>query len=422
MQTQRLELLDSHIRERFNLLIEVEFLNENFAEEEIAKDLTDLIGNERVGLFVSIADIKGKILFQNDLAEAIGLSFQDHEGWNSSEWEDNYVRYYTQRFEAKKRTMSVGLALNPGNEPYFFPGFPWIIAIPVFFLCIIISYLLTNYLVRPINSLADSLERFNERLTYQDFEKIDELFITPRNKLFFQKDELERLIKTLKNIVIQISNLEKANIHHAARVVHELNTPISLLKIAVNELQSTTRQPTDIERLKKQMDSSLNKIEIFVRDYLEWVESVSLPLKDKNIYAINMESFLKDFMEEISPVAKDRIELRIENNLTVLADTKDLSQIINNLVINALKYSPHEKGVELLLTSNGLTIRDHGGGIPSKVLKNLGQPFNKGDQPNAIGLGLSLVTILASKYNWKINYNNAAGGGTEIKIDFGEHV
>ncbi|MEM9274629.1 MAG: sensor histidine kinase [Cyanobacteria bacterium P01_F01_bin.143] len=117
-------------------------------------------------------------------------------------------------------------------------------------------------------------------------------------------------------------------------------------------------------------------------------------------------------------------------NLTVNGDLSDFSgdekllwHIMTNILSNALKYSPLEGAVDLMLFDNEdkvvIEIRDRGIGIDPETQKNLFESFYRGNNVKDIpgtGLGLAIVKRAIDLHQGQITITSNINVGTEVKI------
>jgi signal transduction histidine kinase len=108
-----------------------------------------------------------------------------------------------------------------------------------------------------------------------------------------------------------------------------------------------------------------------------------------------------------------------------LLDAAKLEQVLNNLIGNAVKFSPPGGSVEIGLTAQGatffLSLRDHGHGIPPERLKTLFQPFQRGETGTAgeksIGLGLSIVKRIVEGHGGRIWVESEPDAGAAFYME-----
>ena len=109
--------------------------------------------------------------------------------------------------------------------------------------------------------------------------------------------------------------------------------------------------------------------------------------------------------------------------LTFQADRSHLSNILNNLIDNAIKYSPDEARVEITATHAAISVTDHGMGIAADKLPHIYDKFYRiptGDlhDVKGYGLGLFYVKTMVEKHGWSIDASSTKGKGTSITILF----
>jgi signal transduction histidine kinase len=109
------------------------------------------------------------------------------------------------------------------------------------------------------------------------------------------------------------------------------------------------------------------------------------------------------------------------NDLTVQADRSHLSNIMNNLIDNAIKYSPGKAVIEIAATSAAISVTDHGMGIAADKLPHIFDKFYRvptGDLHNVKGYGLGLfyVKTMVEKHGWSIDVTSRKGEGTTFTI------
>ena len=100
-----------------------------------------------------------------------------------------------------------------------------------------------------------------------------------------------------------------------------------------------------------------------------------------------------------------------------------MSNILNNLIDNAVKYSPNEAHVEIDASSTAISVTDHGMGIAADKLSHIYDKFYRvptGDRHDVKGYGLGLfyVKTMVEKHGWSIDVSSTKGEGTTFTIIF----
>ena len=200
---------------------------------------------------------------------------------------------------------------------------------------------------------------------------------------------------------------------------HELKTPLSSLKIAVELLKEDPSQK-DILNL---MEDELNKMISFIQNHLD----TSISKQKKNFYNLKWEPW----DETIQRVAlsfslilkKHQIHLKIDHNsfsnLEVFMDSVWLEQLLKNLISNAIKESPKNGTIYLsykIIENDQLevSVRDEGKGLFSSkedFIKPQSQKSSFGELRNT-GLGLIISQEIAQAHGaeLKVKLSNKRGG------------
>ena len=92
---------------------------------------------------------------------------------------------------------------------------------------------------------------------------------------------------------------------------------------------------------------------------------------------------------------------------------------MTNLIDNAVKYSPPDEPVEIVLRGEQLTVRDHGPGISADDLPHVFDRFYRGAEARGrpgSGLGLAIVRQVADQQGGRVDAERAPGGGTLMRL------
>jgi signal transduction histidine kinase len=120
-----------------------------------------------------------------------------------------------------------------------------------------------------------------------------------------------------------------------------------------------------------------------------------------------------------------RIELSREGRLEMELDPAKIEQVLNNLIGNAVKYSPPGSTVEVRLSAGedgvSVAVRDQGEGIPAEELDRLFHPFRTGSARStagekSTGLGLAIVKKIVEGHRGTIRVEPAEGGGSVFQV------
>lgn len=210
-------------------------------------------------------------------------------------------------------------------------------------------------------------------------------------------------------------------------MTHEFKTPLSSILIASNYLG---KQPvvTNDHKLKKYAQIIINqgnKLNNHIEKILHVAKSDHAPLQ-LNKTAIQLRSLLSEVAENIQlnyPEAS--ITIQAEKDHVLLADAFHLTNIIYNLIDNAIKYCEDTPSIVIKITeeNKGLKLQciDNGLGISPKKLPFIFDKFyripnSKSTEVNGFGLGLYYVKKLTNLHLWRISAENNPDQGLTITI------
>lgn len=210
-------------------------------------------------------------------------------------------------------------------------------------------------------------------------------------------------------------------------VTHELKTPISVARLNLETLQKYSLDPTRQRKLMQVTLQEMNRLNALISNIL-----VSSQL-DGGVFKMTKEELdLSDLVKDCVNDYRNRYPDRvfrdyIESDMEVQGDALLLQIMINNLLENAVKYSPRNKPVLCVLKQeNGqvqLSVIDEGTGIDPSEKKNVFRKFYRGGneatrKAQGTGLGLYLCSRIAADHNAAITIRNRPGGGSIFTVVF----
>jgi signal transduction histidine kinase/DNA-binding response OmpR family regulator/streptogramin lyase len=204
----------------------------------------------------------------------------------------------------------------------------------------------------------------------------------------------------------ELKALDEAKSIFFANVSHELRTPITLIQGPVHSLLKHQNLSTQEIKLLKIAAQNTGNLLALVNEILDLtkLENSKLVIENKPVV---LYKFLKRIISNFQSIAeKKRIELtldyQLDNNLKVELDDKKVEKIINNLLSNALKFTPQFGKVfikvsdtfEVSDTSILVEVKDNGRGISKEDIPNVFNRFYQSSMnkkaEGGLGIGLSL--------------------------------
>jgi signal transduction histidine kinase len=241
-----------------------------------------------------------------------------------------------------------------------------------------------------------------------------------------QARKLQELLEKEHHTVDELRQLNLMKGEFVAVVSHELRTPVTALIGYAKTLRRTefaddpVMRGEFLERMERQGDRLLRLVEnLLTASNLENHElSVS-------IGRVLFEDLVREVVEGLSNEAS-RIHVSVPDDLPVLyTDRQLLSRVLQNLVDNALKYSPEEAPCELEAKAEGdelvFWVQDYGVGISPQELPKIFDRFYQVDSSSTrsfrgAGLGLSLVQDLLDHLGGQIDVVSHPGEGSRFTV------
>ena len=208
---------------------------------------------------------------------------------------------------------------------------------------------------------------------------------------------------------------------------HEFRNPLSSILLCVQNLRDDSSK---IDRNQEFYLQSIQDAAMTMNSLLEDVLVLSKAESEKQILKlepIDLEIFCNQIIQKLATIYADKI-VRFDYQISkksINLDRTTLSQILNNLLSNALKYSPSGATVELIVSEQdlppaiGIQVRDRGIGIPPESQKHLFESFYRASNTNSFpgtGLGLSIVKRSVDLYQGSIVVDSQVDRGTNIVV------
>jgi signal transduction histidine kinase len=196
-------------------------------------------------------------------------------------------------------------------------------------------------------------------------------------------------------------------------IVHELNIPLSTINANTSMLKKTVVDEKSLKRLQRIEDASVRLKKL----YDELVYSLH-----KEMQQIAKEKF------DVAVLVKERIAIFEEqkrNPFTLVLESYEIEvdkigfeQMLDNILINAMKYSEKDAPITVTLKEHVLYIEDKGIGMTTAELLRVHERYFQGDEKkDGEGIGLALVKEYCDAENIAIQLQSEKGIGTIVSLD-----
>lgn len=213
-----------------------------------------------------------------------------------------------------------------------------------------------------------------------------------------------------------------------ANVSHELRTPVASIRAIVGALQSGALDDPDVAaRFVSSLDAETERLSLLLNDLLNLSE-LDAGKTGRKYTAVNVRKVAEEVVDNLADQIRQRgvyVSLDVPESVTLRADSLHISQVLQNLVDNAVKYtrSGGTIGIAVLESENEVTLKvqDTGIGIPPGDLDRVFERFYRVDkarsrQLGGTGLGLSIVKDIVELYDGRIIVESEVGKGSTFTV------
>lgn len=305
-----------------------------------------------------------------------------------------------------------GIIGDIGNEAYLLLG-------TLVVLVLVVMVVISKVFTEPVKNLIGVIQKMSEG----HFEQRAKVSRTVHN-------EIVDLAIACNQMADQLEKVESSRQQFVSNVSHELKTPLSSVKVLSESilLQEDVPKEMYVEFLHD-INSEVDRMTAIINDLLTLVklDQKEIPL---NFKEIDLNQMMTDIVKRLQPLADAKgVALQWEAVKEVHADADEmkLSLAISNLVDNAIKYTPAEGTVKVLLDADHqnvfISVADTGIGIPEDEVNRIFERFYRVDktrdrETGGTGLGLSIThsTIMMHKGSIKVNSKEEEGTTVLVRI------
>lgn len=245
---------------------------------------------------------------------------------------------------------------------------------------------------------------------YDTLSKIKTWNIKRSESLNFKETNIEEfnlLNDTVKDLTQQIKSDYKRLKEFTENVSHEAQTPLSIISTKLELLMQqintfNTKQAEQLQQIYQatQRLYKLNQALIL----LSRIENKQFVAVDKVNLNASIDEKL-ELLEDFTEAKNITIQKEYKTNLVLDINQYLVTILLNNLLTNAIKYSPDEGGViKIVIEETYFSIENIS--LVDKIEKDyLFERFNKTSTSGSLGVGLSLIKKIVDFYNWQISYS-----------------
>lgn len=282
------------------------------------------------------------------------------------------------------------------------------------------SWFVAGKSLSPISKVAEVAARL-------DTQNLSLRFDHPRGK-----DEIASLVATVNSMLDRIEEGFESQGRFIASVSHELKTPLAILLSNVQVLMQKDRSPEEYARFAANVQDEVRVMARIV-DSLLILARAEAGMPYTSPEEVSLNEVVVDAVERCQPLASQQEVRQVPTIVApqngspepiVLGDGELLRLAFTNLLRNAIRHSPPEASVEIIVTRNEsearVTVRDHGPGIPPEHIGRVFDQFYRVPNPKhsfeGVGLGLTITRGTIRLHGGTIAVSNHSQGGCQFVV------
>jgi signal transduction histidine kinase len=240
-------------------------------------------------------------------------------------------------------------------------------------------------------------------------------------------DELDQLAHTVNNLLDRIAAYLDNKRDFLANAAHELRTPVAGIRSSVEVALNGSRSIEEYEDLLVVLIEECGALEVLVNQLLLLSETEA-ELPAEKFDSLNLKGVVAKAVDMFSGAAEAKgiaLDSKATGDAVVLGNSQHLRQLLNNLLDNAVKYTPSGGSIEIELTTNGagshvkLQVKDSGVGMAPEEQQHIFERFYRAESARSrsqgtggTGLGLSICQSIVHNHGGSIECRSAPGCGT----------
>lgn len=375
------------------------------------------------GLFFKLEDPEGDVIFDSTQMNMMG-NMNGRMRQQSDMMHNNLAEQLTEE------TLTVTLNNEPHQLTIYYPATysaielnfleamqsTLVIAIVVtIVLSILFSYLFVKPLTRNFRHLSAALSTLT---TSKKAKAIDvEAF----------SNDLKPVAEAFNTLQLTLQQEAALRERFTGDLAHELRTPLATLQSQLEAIQDGVFEATP-ERMN-QFHHELMRLVRLVNE-LEQLIQAENPQLSLKVTSFDVTVLFAEVTAQFETLlSQHQIEViqTVTGDNHLSADRDKVQQMLTNLLMNAIKYSPKASTITLSYTTTSsrpiIAVTDQGPGIDQSHLPFITERFYRGDasrdrKSGGIGIGLSIVKALLERHNGELLIESASGSGTTVYLSF----
>ena len=238
--------------------------------------------------------------------------------------------------------------------------------------------------------------------------------------------EVQELSSAFKKMISELEASQK-NLERAAKLAvvgemaaamsHEVRTPLGILRSSANVLQREPQLSKEGHEVLGFIISETERLNNLVSSLIDAARPRLPAFTEVNLSALAIKCIA--MLSAQAQTKNVQLDCHADQDYLIKADSEQMTQVLMNLLINAIQMLPNhgkvEVGITALQDTIQLTIADNGPGIPAGSQAQIFEPFFT-QRAGGVGLGLAVVRQIVHAHQGEISYSPSQQGGAQFTI------
>lgn len=213
--------------------------------------------------------------------------------------------------------------------------------------------------------------------------------------------------------------IEKNLLHITDEIIHELNIPLTTITANSKMLSKNLTSQKEITRLER-IEHASSRLKRLYETLVYNITKEILPIKKEEFFA---DSVIKECCEPFIDQERNEFIFEFDEKIKLFADKIGFEQMIENIVSNAMKYSPKNEPITIKIANNAIKIIDTGIGMDDAQIINIYDRYYQGDVENdGKGIGLAIVKEYCDKEGIGITIHSKKNQGTKVILNISKII
>ncbi len=244
------------------------------------------------------------------------------------------------------------------------------------------------------------------------------------DEIVLRHDEFGALGRDFDDMAARLENLIHAQQRLLSNVSHELRSPLTRIQVALGiaHLKAPDVMTSTLDRIEKES----NQLEQMIAQVLK-LSRLENQMQHVQMVALDLSQLINKIVDDANfeaQASNRSVVLNAQHTLTVQGESQLLESAIENVVRNAIRYTPENTAIDVNTFDQDnqviVTVRDKGAGASEEIIAHLFEPFYRAvqNEGNGAGLGLSIAYQVVKRHHGEISARNHPEGGLEVCFKF----